>query len=485
MNRVQRRKQPRATPNLRKVGLTYLTTAGVITGTFGLTSPAYAAVYAPTNCAALETDLTALQASGGTLTADFAGSCDFAEGYVFQLATTITGPTVGSLDLQFADGVIFGLAGQSDLTIENLNFVGRPDQVNPITFIQSYSDPLIVSNTTFSNDEVELTSAIYAEGNLTVENSAFTNLSSSNNGPAIYASGLSSAVTISNSTFTGNVALGEFGGGAIFSVSDLEVTNSTFAGNTAADLGGAIAAFSGQKEIKNSTFIENSASSGAAIFLSEGGVIANSTFFNNGDLDTFTVNLDGGSAFFFANILANDTPETVKLFAGGDSVDDLGANLYTDASFSDTTSLEGESRLVTNEELQLTSVSLNQTSPVNTGTTKTIKIGAGSIAKDYYLATSPGINPVGHLNGFLSTTLLPTADQRGVSRPQGLRYDVGAVEIGDDSPPEPTPPPEETENEMLADTGLESPTNFLGLIGVGLAAILGGSMSLIRRRRKV
>lgn len=480
MNRAQRRKQPRDKPNLRKAGLAYLTAAGVVTGTFGLTSPAYAAVYAPTNCAELETDLTALQASGGTLTADFAGSCDFAEGYVFQLATTITGPTDGSLNLRFTGSSWAGFFGISDLSVSNLNFTKSADSSVYSLIVSGGNQSLTVSNSTFSDSS--LGAAIYAEGNLTVENSTFMNLSSLNGGPAITARGFSGPVTISNSTFTGNKALGQSSGGAINSTVALEVTNSTFDSNEAGDSGGAIAAYSGQKEIKSSTFIENSALSGAAIFLSEGGVIANSTFFNNGDLDTFTVNSDGGSAVFFANILANDTPETVKLFDPQDLVVDLGANLYTDASFNDTTFLEGESKLVTAEALQLSLLSLNQTNPVNTGTTKTIKIGAGSIAKDYYLATSPGINPDGHLAPVLpSTTLLPTVDQRGVSRAQGLRYDVGAFESGESPGPEPT---EETEKETLADTGLPTSAGYLGLVGLGTAAILGGSAGLARKRKK-
>jgi len=482
MNRAERRNQFRPKSSARKTSLTFLTVAGVVSGTVGLASPAQADAYTSTDCTQLASDLTALQVSGGTLTADFAGNCDFAEGYVFQLATTITGPTNGSLKLQFADGVSFGFVGQSDLTISNLNFAGRPSQVNQITFVLSYSQPLIVLNTTFSNAETELTAAIGAEGDLTVENSTFMNLSSLNGGPAIYTN-VNAPATITNSTFIGNKALGQSSGGAIVSNSNLEITNSTFDSNEAGDSGGAIAAYySGFKEIKNSTFVGNSALSGAAIYLSEGGVIANSTFWNNGDTDTFSFSMNGlgpftAGAYFFANILANDTPNTVELFDPVEKVTDLGANLYTDASFNDTTSLEGESKLVTTEALQLSLLSLNQTNPANTGRTETVEIGTGSVAQGFYTAASPGINPVGHLNAFLSTTLLPTVDQRGVSRPQGAGYDVGAFELGES-------PTEETEKETLADTGLPTDAGYLGLVGLGAASILGGSVGLLRRRKK-
>ena len=80
MNRAQRRKQIRTKSNLRKAGLTYLTVAGVVTGTYGLASPAQAALtLTPTNCSELEMDLTALEVAGGTVTANFTGDCDFAE----------------------------------------------------------------------------------------------------------------------------------------------------------------------------------------------------------------------------------------------------------------------------------------------------------------------------------------------------------------------------------------------------------------------
>jgi LPXTG-motif cell wall-anchored protein len=150
--------------------------------------------------------------------------------------------------------------------------------------------------------------------------------------------------------------------------------------------------------------------------------------------------------------------------------------LYTDTSFADTTIGVGSSELVTSDQLNLSALYLNQTGPANTGTTETVSISTDSIAYDFYSADSPGIDPTSG-----EDTLLAPFDQRGVARPFGAGYDVGAFESGDTPDPEPS---EEPEEESLADTGLPTNTGYLGLVGLGTAAILGGSAGILRRRKK-
>lgn len=484
MNRAQRRKQKNSKSNLRKAGLTYLTVAGVVGGTVGLATPVQAAV-AATSCPTLLTGLQALEVNGGTLTADFAGTCDFGEGFIFSLPSTIIGPVDGSLTLRFTGDRVStpvpvdynadGLTGQADLTISNLNFTRPPNSGGFDYFVFGWATTTI-SNLTFS--DAELSAAVYAEGNLIVSDSTFENLTSFNGGSAITST---FAATISNSTFSNNTADGQASGGAILASGSLEVTSSTFDSNQAGDQGGAITSYAGAR-ISNSTFVGNSAMSSAAVHLGEGGVISNSTFWNNGDADTFSIFAGGASpSYLFANILANDTPNTVKLIDPTQTTIDLGANLYTDSSIDDTTTGEGSSKLVTVGELKLSALA-----SANATSTETVAIGADSVAYDYYTADSPEINPTS--NGDFVDSLLASEDQRAASRPLSNGYDVGAYESGEKPNPSPSEEPEiaDTEDsESLADTGLETPTNFLGLIGVGLAAILGGSVGLVRRRRKV
>lgn len=475
MNRAQRRNANATKSTARKAGLTFLTVAGVVSGTVGLGSPAQAAVYTSTDCNDLMTDMYLMGSVGGTLTATFTGNCDISGAYDFQQETTIIGPTTGELTLRFMNSVTQGFWAFKNFTISNINFTRESGPGGFGTFIQG-SNPsgmpypsVTVSNVTFSDAEVS--AAIYAEGNLTVSDSTFANLTSYSGGAAIKASNYDTEIT--NSTFVDNKSIGQVQCGTVNTFGSLMVANSTFDSNESDFYGGAICALGvDSKTIYNSTFVGNSAPTDAAVFFSEGGVgvIANSTFWNNGDADTYSIGLDANDTYFYGNILANDNPNTVKLIDPTYPNIDLGANLYTDTSFADTTTGEGSSKLVTPEELDLGTLSLNQTAPTNTGTTNTVAISSTSAAHDFYTATSPGINPTA--TGLISS-LLPATDQRGVARPFGAGYDVGAFELGA------TP-----DSEALADTGLANQANYLGLIGLGLAAIVGGTAGQLRRRKK-
>ena len=474
-----------------------MTVAGVIGGTLGLAVPAQATDFAPTNCDELINDLGSINGSGGIITANFTGNCDLAEGYVFQSSTTITGPTNGSLNLRFMDSAMVGFRAQSDFAISNLNFTRESGQnssgnfyfIDGFDYSAGLYDPITVSNSTFSN--AALSAAIYAEGNLTVSDSAFTNLTSYDGGAAIFQL-ISSTAEISNSTFTGSSSMGQGSGGAINSNGALTVNNSKFNSNASSASGGAIyspassltvnnssfesnqsqfgdgGAIAGAEvsvtgstffdnradsstgggifagsglSVNNSTFVNNRAADCAAMF-SEGGLVANSTLWNNTVLNPSGSSISLNSGFFFGNILANS--DAVQLIAS--SVNDLGANLFTDSSFVPTTNGVGSSKLVSVDELKLKAPALNQTTPTNIGTTKTVAIGADSIAKDYYSADSAGINPTADSS---ITTRLTTSDQRGAIRPFGAGYDVGAYERGN-------------EPAVSASTSLKSKIHFKG-----------------------
>jgi LPXTG-motif cell wall-anchored protein len=421
-----------------------------------------------------------LEDDGGTLTANFSGDCDLTEGYLFDANTTIIGPADGSLNLRFTGitslsegyvGFVFSEGGVH--SVSNLNFTKSTDADLSAFILLMESNALTVSNSTFSDASIEV--AIYAEGNLIVSDSTFENLTSTYGGAAIYVASSNAETVIANSTFTNNQATGQASGGAVNARGALMIGNSTFDSNVAGDQGGAVVSAEFTR-IDNSTFVGNSATTGAAVVFGEGGIISNSTFWNNGDANTFSIDSGDGGSVFFGNILANDSSETVKLFEPESAIIDLGANLYTDTSFADTTIGVGSSELVTSDQLNLSALYLNQTGPANTGTTETVSISTDSIAYDFYSADSPGIDPTSG-----EDTLLAPFDQRGVARPFGAGYDVGAFESGDTPDPEPS---EEPEEESLADTGLPTNTGYLGLVGLGTAAILGGSAGILRRRKK-
>ena len=108
-------------------------------------------------------------------------------------------------------------------------------------------------------------------GTITINNVALTKGSAHGaEGAAIFISGCSECsggnVTITNSSFTDNKA---HWGAAIFSYGTLSISNSTFSNNNAsARAGGAIHGGYGNVTIVNSTFTGNSATWGGAIYIS-------------------------------------------------------------------------------------------------------------------------------------------------------------------------------------------------------------------------
>jgi predicted outer membrane repeat protein len=99
-----------------------------------------------------------------------------------------------------------------------------------------------------------------SSGSVTLKNLTFEKGSaSSNNGGAIYVSSATVALTVANCAFIGNSA----GlGGAIYNYGSLTVYNSTFANNTALGAGGGIRNNGGQLTVVNCTFSANSGSPG-------------------------------------------------------------------------------------------------------------------------------------------------------------------------------------------------------------------------------
>jgi len=276
-----------------------------------------------------------------------------------------------------------------------------------------------LSNNTNSSSGGAITN--YYAGNVSVNGSQFTGNVAQFEGGALYA-GNGATITINQSEFDSNqVTSGS--GGAIYSEGSVTVQNSTFFNNQATQhSGGAIFVPYGAADVDNSTFVNNHANSGAAMF-SEGGIVSNSTFWNNSVVGSNpgagSVSIPGGS--FFANIFANS--DSTPVMESGDT--DLGANLYTDESFTKSTAGIGASKRVTLASLKFKTLALNKKSPANSGAVKTVGLDSGSAAVDYFTASSGGIAP-----SYNGASRLAFKDARGVSRPTKSGYDVGAFEFG-------------------------------------------------------
>ena len=128
------------------------------------------------------------------------------------------------------------------------------------------SSILLVSDAIFTDNDAQNGGAIYARGELTLEQVTVSNNNAVLNGGGIYA--LTGSLTIRNSTISGNTTNLTSGGG-IFSQGNLTILRSTISGNTANEFGGGINinhTSSGQTiSIQHSTITDNTAGAGTTI----------------------------------------------------------------------------------------------------------------------------------------------------------------------------------------------------------------------------
>ncbi len=238
---------------------------------------------------------------------------------------------------------------------------------------------------------------VAAEHSLALNNLTIANGSGgSGAGVANYGS-----LTVANCTFSGNAATGM--GGGIYNDWETTITGSTFSGNSAQAGGGVYNI--GTLTISNSTFTGNgSIGSGGVIYNSTGAAVTvtNSTFAGNRTSSQGDViySYPGGSATFRNSILSRGQSTGCcggPIINGGNNIDDGVSCGWGSANGS-----------------------MSSTNPLlgaladNGGPTQTMALLPGSPAIDGVTYNSP--------NG------APAADQRGVSRPQGARDDIGAYE---------------------------------------------------------
>jgi hypothetical protein len=295
-----------------------------------------------------------------------------------------------------------------DITIENLTIknstfavyaanviVENSKVLNNDGAIRAYGSVEVLNSTFIDN----YSWTIEAYGLVEVANSTFIDNSNSESEGGAISSGAqsNSAVTVVNSSFSGNTATS---GGAI-SAFGVDIENSTFSNNSTLawefdSVGGAI--FSSVVSVLNSTFVGNSAvgsgAEGGAIF-SGAGTVFFSTFVNNtapqpgeGDIPGNAIYKTGPDELIVgASIFAGTSPHPqLGVGAAPTGIIDLGSNVFS-------TSLEED--LVPEEETGQTSVfgaglvsifgtlspTLASYAP-NTNGTQTIGLAAGSPALD-------------------------------------------------------------------------------------------------------
>ena len=211
----------------------------------------------------------------------------------------------------------------------------------------------------------------------------------------------SDGAVLEDCTFSANLGLYRAGGLSLRN-SDVRVSSSTFSGNRAFDGtswgdGGGMFSELGFPEVTNCTFSGNEAYYGGGIYFGEqDGKVINCTFSGNA--------ADLGSGLY----VYNGTPEVKNCIfwndGGGNEIVENGAVAVVTQSVVRGGFPSGSSIITADPGL----------GPLadNGGLTLTHAIAAGSSALDS--GTSAGA---------------PSTDQRGVSRPQGSGYDIGAFEL--------------------------------------------------------
>jgi Bacterial Ig domain/PKD domain/Putative pectate lyase-like adhesive domain len=273
-------------------------------------------------------------------------------------------------------------------------------------------------------------------GAVNLTNSTVRNNSAGGNGGGVAAAG---AVTVTNSTISGNGATGN--GGGVGANGTVTVTNSSIKDNGVAGTGGAIAqGTGGAVTIRNSTISSNTAfssSSAGAVAGTVGGAltVTNSTITSNtagasgfamsagtvrfvyvtaADLGTNLRLLSGGSLTSFGSVVAG-------CILNGTTTTSNGYNFSYDSSCGFTNTAQGDHQNAGDPGLGALAD--------NGGPTQTRLPQAGSPLTDAI--------PVGSCQADGASGI--AADQRGMTRPQGVGCDIGAVDV-EAQPPSNHPP---------------------------------------------
>ncbi len=281
---------------------------------------------------------------------------------------------------------------------------------------------------------------------VTVRNCTFAGNYSSQSGGGLYSRNSASAAE--NCVFSGNEA--QWGGGMYTDNSTSVVDGCTFTENDAVYGGGMAAANSNVPEVKNCTFSKNTASDrGGGMLTSNSANVSSSTFTENSASD-------GGGMFCigFAPTVTNCTfsGNTATDKGGGINNYWLASTTIMNCTFSGNGANQGGNMANLDSSPAVTN-SIFWSSAAgeeifNDATSNPVLshcvVQGGYPAGTEIITGDPKLGPLADNGGLTRTRALltgssaidagkaagaPSTDQRGVSRPQGSGYDIGAFEL--------------------------------------------------------
>ena len=286
------------------------------------------------------------------------------------------------------------------------------------------------------------------EANVTILSGAIGGLHSNN---VVRATGVNSTAILDGFTITGGEATGgDSGGGMNIEYGSPTVTNCTFSGNVANNRGGGMNIEYGSPTLTNCTFSNNEASDGGGMQIVESSpTLTNCTFSGN------KANYTNGGGMYISKgnpTLTNCTflGNKTEWYGGGMHIEE-GNPTLTNCTFSENEATDGNGLYIREESPTLTNTifwgagsAAGQVVKDSGNPTITYSVvdtavfpGEGNTKAD------PKLGPLADNGGPTKTCALlegssaidsgtdtgaPSTDQRGVSRPQGSGYDMGAYE---------------------------------------------------------
>jgi hypothetical protein len=315
--------------------------------------------------------------------------------------------------------------GSSSPTLTNVTFSGNSARAGGGMHNKSSSNPTL-TNVTFSGNSSDGFGGgmLNESSNPTLIDVAFNGNSATNFGGGM--SNLNSSPALTNVTFSGNSA-GSYGGGMYNAPnSNPMLTNVTFNGNSAWNGGGIANNDSGSPALTNVTFSGNSATNGGGMFNG-----------NNSSSTLTNVTFSGNIATTYGGAMANfgSNPTLTNVTFNGNSASDTGGIFNSSSTpmlknvilWGDGTEVAGSSAIITDSIVQ---GGCPGGSPEGFCTN--------------IITADPKLGPLANNGGFTQTHALlrgssaieaadpancPATDQRGITRPQETRCDIGAYEL--------------------------------------------------------
>jgi predicted outer membrane repeat protein len=292
--------------------------------------------------------------------------------------------------------------GPITLTTGALSYDGGTDTTHTLTLVGTGGDVTVKQQASATDRVIHDTST----GLLTIDHVTISGGALTGNGGGISAAG---PVTATNSTISGNAVTGN--GGGISAAGAVTVTNSTVSGNTATGNGGGISGAVAVK-VTNSTISGNTATgNGGGISAADTVTLVYATVVSNTAAVGANLFGTGNALLTFGSVVALHLGGGAN--CSGPAATTSGYNYSDDATCGFTGT--GDSQLGTNNPL-LSALADN----------------GGPTLTQLPQATSPlvGAIPNATCNGgdvLAGSTI--TSDQRGVTRPQLVGCDIGAVEV--------------------------------------------------------